>query len=229
MKYDAVIFDLFGTLIDNFSRTDYHAMLAEMARAVGAPESDFIRMWGDTVQERMTGAFPTVEAGIEHVCERVAVIADPAGLSAAAQARIEFTRHRLVPRDDALATLCRLRRMGHKIGLITDCTLEVPALWSETPFACLVDEAVFSCEVGSTKPDPAICRLACGRLEVAPGRCLYVGDGSSGELTGAAQLGMHPVLMDVPYDSPGEWERAEAEEWGGPAIPELSEVLALAE
>jgi putative hydrolase of the HAD superfamily len=229
MKYEAVIFDLFGTLIDNFSRVEYGAMLTEMAEIVGAPGGDFMGLWGDTVEQRMTGAFPTVEAGIEHLCDRLGVTATPSDLEAAAGARIEFTRSRLVPRDGALTTLRELRDAGRKIGLVTDCTLEVPMLWPETPFAALVDAPVFSCTARVKKPDAAIYRLACDALDVAPGACLYIGDGSSGELTGAAQVGMHPVLIDVPYDSPEEWERAEAEAWRGPTVCALSEVLAFVE
>jgi len=38
-------------------------------------------------------------------------------------------------------------------------------------------------------------RLACTGLAVTPAECLYVGDGGSGELTGAAAVGMRPVLL----------------------------------
>ena len=33
MKYAAVVFDLFGTLVDNFSRQEYEGMLTGMAKA----------------------------------------------------------------------------------------------------------------------------------------------------------------------------------------------------
>jgi len=48
------------------------------------------------------------------------------------------------------------------------------------------------------KPDPRIYHLALERLKVKPQDCLYVGDGSSHELTGARKVGMHPVQIHVP-------------------------------
>jgi len=33
VKYAAVVFDLFGTLVDNFSRQEYEGMLTGMAKA----------------------------------------------------------------------------------------------------------------------------------------------------------------------------------------------------
>ena len=34
-RYDAIVFDLIGTLIDNFSRREYERVLADMADALG--------------------------------------------------------------------------------------------------------------------------------------------------------------------------------------------------
>ena len=42
------------------------------------------------------------------------------------------------------------------------------------------------------KPDPHIYQHACENLDVAPSDCIFVGDGNSGELRGAAQVGMLP-------------------------------------
>ncbi len=44
------------------------------------------------------------------------------------------------------------------------------------------------------KPSRRIYEIACERLKVQPQQCLYVGDGSSKELTGAASVGMLPIL-----------------------------------
>ncbi|UCC68400.1 MAG: HAD family hydrolase [Armatimonadota bacterium] len=229
MRYRAVIFDLFGTLIENFSRAEYRRVLVEMADIVGARADDFVRLWRETVEARMTGAFASMEASVEHICKALGLGADASQTGAAAEVRLDFTRRALRPREGALETLTELRKRDCKIGLISDCTLEVPALWDESPFAPLVDEAVFSCIARVRKPDPRIYGMACARLGVRPEECVYVGDGSSGELTGAARVGMHPVLLRVPYEDPKEWERAEAEEWEGAKVSALRETLSLVE
>ena len=52
MKYQAVIFDLFGTLIDNFSLREHQSVLAQMASVLSAPPDDFTRLWFETSDHR---------------------------------------------------------------------------------------------------------------------------------------------------------------------------------
>ena len=143
-------------------------MLGLMASALGAPEDDFARLWVETYTDRATGVFPNLEANVAHICRALGVSADGGRIAEALDMRLSLTRRTLAPRDDAVETLTRLRAVGHKTGLISDCSEEVPRLWRETAFATLVDEPVFSCVAGVKKPDPRIYRLACERLEVEP-------------------------------------------------------------
>jgi putative hydrolase of the HAD superfamily len=116
--------------------------------------------------------------------------------------------------------------MGCKIGLISDCSSEVPAIWNNTLFAELFDVAIFSCSVGMKKPDIRIYQLSAKQLEVKPQDCLYVGDGSSRELSGAMRAGMTPVLIRA-LDEPNDAHQIEAENWDGPTISSLQDVLTL--
>jgi len=45
MKYEAVIFDFFGTLVDIFSRAEYDRVFKEMAGALSIATDDFSRAW----------------------------------------------------------------------------------------------------------------------------------------------------------------------------------------
>ena len=45
----------------------------------------------------------------------------------------------------------------------------------------------------SPKPDPHIYQHAYKNLDVAPSDCIFIGDGNSDELQGAAQVGMSPL------------------------------------
>ena len=65
MKYDAIIFDLFGTLVDNtefldFSRSEYNRTLSNVAAALSIPEPDLLRLWSEIVHQRDAGFFPTI-------------------------------------------------------------------------------------------------------------------------------------------------------------------------
>ena len=129
-----------------------------------------------------------------------------------------------MPRPDAEKTLTALRAKGHKIGLISNCSPKVPALWEKMSIASLVDEPLLSSVVGLMKPDPAIYQLACERLGVRPQQCLYVGD-SGDELAGASRMGMHPMLIRTRYDENPTGFRLSKNERPGSRISNLTEVL----
>jgi putative hydrolase of the HAD superfamily len=124
-------------------------------------------------------------------------------------------------------TLARLKEEGYKLGLLSNCSIEIPILWPETAFADRFDSLIFSSRERVKKPDPAIYRLACQRLGVAPEQCLYIADGENYELASAAKIGLHPLLIrNSAQDISRELHR-EAREWQGLAIQELREALQL--
>ncbi len=91
----------------------------------------------------------------------------------------------------------------------------------------MFDVTVFSCVAGIKKPDPRIYHIATERLGVDPQDCLYIGDGSSRELTGALEVGMHPVLIHDPDESDDTHFIDREDDWKGPVISSLREVLGL--
>ena len=229
MKYEAVIFDLFGTLINNYSIQQHEGVLRQMASVLSAPSEDFVKLWYDTFNERCTGVFKSPEENIDYVCQKLGVSVEDSQRRLAARIRLDLTASSMIPVPESIAVLSRLKSAGYKTGLITDCSAEVPTIWQDTPFAPLIDVAVFSCKVGIRKPALSIYQLAVERLAVKPENCLYIGDGSSQELTGAAAVGMHPVLIRDPGEDSSKIHRvdAEAERWDGSVISSLKEVLAL--
>jgi putative hydrolase of the HAD superfamily len=227
MKYKAVVFDLFGTLVDNFPRQSNLNMLTEMATILSLPKEDFVNLWTNTFSLRATGALPTSEANIEYVAEKIGLPVTKEAIKQATRVRFEFTRKTLVPRTHSLEMLSQLKKAGCKTGLISDCSVEAPVVWKSTPFTTLIDFPVFSCEVGVKKPDQKIFLLALEKLNTQPQDCLYVGDGSSKELSGALKVGMNPVLIRVPYETSEDAYRIDEEEWHGTTITSLKEVLDL--
>jgi putative hydrolase of the HAD superfamily len=150
---------------------------------------------------------------------------DDLDIQKALRVRFDYTKKELKPRADAIETLIKLKSKRLKIGLITDCSFEVPILWRKTPFSQYFDTTTFSCSVNMKKPDPRIYRITCDRLGVKPQSCLYIGDGSSQELTGASHVGMYPVLIRVPYEN--DAIRINEDDWKGQKITSLREVLNL--
>lgn len=227
MKYDAVVFDLFGTLVDSYLGPAYGAAQAEIATLLGVPLDKLQRVWPQSRRERDTGAFGSVEGDLRQVCLALGVDPDPDRLASAAAVRTEAYARTVRVRPGSIRTLEEIRRMGCKTALVSDCGFEIPAIWPATPFPPYLDAAVFSAEVGVAKPDPRIYHIACDRLGVTADRCLYVGDGGSRELTGAKAVGMHPVLIRVEYERELDQYRPDALEWTGPVITTIEQVLDL--
>jgi putative hydrolase of the HAD superfamily len=142
--------------------------------------------------------------------------------------RLDFEKLHIAPRPTALATLRAIKSLGLKTCVVSDCSPELPQLWNETPFAPFFDAAVFSCDVGIRKPNPKIYLEACRRLGVKPEECFFVGDGGSRELSGASQLGMRAVLLAAREEqNHSDTHRIDGEEWRGPTIYDLKELLPL--
>ena len=227
-RLKAVIFDLWGTLIHPFSRTQHERVLTEMAETLSVDRDGLARMWAhDTWFDRTTGAFATIDENVEHICQSLGARVDDESLRLAVQIRIDHARVSLVPRSDAVATLTQLRDSGYIVGLLSNCSADVPLVWSETAFAPLIESPVFSCSVGLMKPDPRIYAAACRKLDVEPVDCLYVGDGSDRELTGALEAGMEPVLLRVSLEDTYDASRPDVEQWRGLVVSSLSEVPGL--
>lgn len=211
----AVIFDLWDTLVD-FPAEDSAVLQRTWAERLTVDPDDFSRRWRALRRERESGgsladsfrAAGVNEALVEEFCAM----------------RRDFTRRALVPRPSAVETLRELRRRGLRLGLISVCSDDVPALWEETQFAGLFDSLVFSATCRLLKPDPEIYLLSCRELGVEPREALFVGDGANDELAGAERVGIRAVLIHRPGQDP-LWP--EAREWKGPRITSVPQVLEL--
>jgi len=226
MPFKAVVFDLFGTLVPGFAPHLFSDSLKAMADAVGVDRDFFRDAWiKDTHFERSVGTFDTIAANILHICRMAGVSPGDEGLERAVAIRDDFTRTILELRPDAVATLTAIRDAGLGVAMVSDCSAEVPELWASTPLADLIEHPIFSCTAGMKKPDPLIFLEASRRLGVPPEECLYVGDGMSQELTGAAAVGMHPVLIAPSDEEAPDYGESQRHDWEGDRVERLSEIL----
>ena len=96
--------------------------------------------------------------------------------------------------SDVLQVLSRLRKQGLKLALVSNASSGEVDAWPRSPLSGLFDSAIFSCEVGSRKPDPAIYHAALTSIGLNASECIFVGDGGSDEHVGAKQVGLRSVL-----------------------------------
>lgn len=225
MKRDAVIFDLFGTLVDSNPKEEMLVGYLEPAALLTDDPQTFADTWFGLGIERSTGKYKTVEGDVLRVCDLLGLSPSREALDAALLVRMRHYRKYLQPRPTALDTLSKLRSSGMKIGLVSDCGLEIADVWEDGTLAPFFDTAVFSSKAGVVKPDPSLFALACEGLGVEAARCIYVGDGGGRELTGARAAGMHPILIRVDYEGWMDAYRPDALAWRGPVISDISQVL----
>jgi putative hydrolase of the HAD superfamily len=111
--------------------------------------------------------------------------------------------HDVVPAIDSLQAL------GVRIGLISNFEGWLEKMLVELEVGDVFEIAVISGIEGIEKPDPGIYRLALERAEVSAAVCMHVGDSPVMDAAPAAEVGMHPVLIDRGDRYPdSSWPRA---------------------
>lgn len=191
LAYEAVVFDLFGTLVQE--RTAQ--VNEDIAARVGLPVDSFVRLWTEGYRKRMTGSC-TVEEGFLRACDVLGAPNPESALRQFMEARLRYLRDTLTCfQPGAVIALTSLVAGGVPLVLLSNATLDVPALWASSALASYFTASVFSCEIGTMKPDPKAYHAACSAIAVEPRSCLFVGDGNDGELGGAAASGLTPVQM----------------------------------
>jgi len=230
MRYDAVVFDLFGTLVPSPSPEPFIVDHRRTAELLGVDPDAYLQAWYAQPMSlrRSIGLFADVAQAIQAVCDKLEVAITDEQMADAVSRRIETTRQALMtPRHDAIDTLDSIGAKGLRRGLISDCSAEVPEIWPETPFVGKIDAAAFSSKEGIKKPDRRLYENVCWQLHLQPDQCLFVGDGACPELTGARQAGMDAVLICPPEEADIILGRDEGKNWQGPVISALGEVLGM--
>jgi putative hydrolase of the HAD superfamily len=218
--YRAVVFDFFGTLTEAVQRGPGHDHVAAL---LGCPPAAFARALDETFTDRSTASLGDAIGALGVVARLAGAHPTITALRAAYAARVDAVRADTRLRPDAVTVLRSLRRSGLRTAVVSDCTPELAEFWPELPIAPLVNARVFSTEERHHKPHPRMYSVATARLDVEPASCLYVGDGGSHELSGAAAVGMTPVKLAAA--DLGRHLVFRPDPWQGFEIATLTEVL----
>jgi putative hydrolase of the HAD superfamily len=221
-----VLFDFFGTLTTSVQTSERDAAAAILAEALGAEHRALVDVLNDSFYERASGRWGDMAESLRRVAGACGITPTADQVDTACRIRMENEQAFTRLRPEAEPVLAGLAAAGVPVGVLSDCTHELPVVWPTLPVARHVRAATFSVEEGRHKPDPALFELALDRMGVGPADCLYVGDGGSNELTGATAVGMTAVLLRAP-DADGALVHRREEGWSGRVVSSLSEVPAL--
>ena len=143
---------------------------------------------------RMTGKLRGYRSLLREIC-RACQIVPPEDEISLMQVERFVAKARPFERinSEIIEMLQTLKETGYRIGVISNCTYDEIAAWESSILSAQVDVPIFSCVEGIAKPDPAIYKLACDRLEIKSDAAVFVGDGGSDELRGAAAAGLKPI------------------------------------
>lgn len=222
-RFDAVVFDLFGTLVSEFPLADWNANFERLAHAFGVDVDGFRAAWHESSIDRQTGRLGDIRRNLGENATRAGGAPTEEQIDVAVFARNELYARYFHPLPGALETVAWARER-YRTALISMCAPDTPELWRASPFEGLIDVEVFSCESRLRKPDREIYLEAARRLGVEPERCVYIGDGSYGELRGASAVGMTAILVHDPDEPEGTMLRPDLEPWNGLTIASIGVV-----
>ena len=212
-----VIFDLFHTLIHGADE-ERDRVVGEMALMVGVEPAALVAAYHATWRDRLVRW--NVEETVRILAGRLGGTPSDEAVALAGAHRRALARRVLASvSSTTLDLLDALRAAGHPLGLVSNATSETAEAWPESALAGRLDAAVFSCEIGLAKPDPAIYLAVADRLGVDPTECVFVGDGADGELAGAAAVGMTVFRTTEHNDTDPSWD--------GRALATLADLPAL--
>jgi len=192
-----VTFDVWGTLLD--LRRAYAAIADRLAAILGVKPAEALERLRGAAREarrlRRREGWSDARRGAEIVAERLGVDAEE--LMRVTEEALLDAADRL-PLPGAREALALTKRLGVRVGVAGNVLFWPSSLTrrllEETGLAQLVDEMIFSDEVGASKPNPRFFEEAAGRLGVAVEELVHVGDRPDEDVAGVLAAGGYAVL-----------------------------------
>jgi len=192
---NAVIFDLFGTIVPYLTEDEFRSSLAATAEIMGISHSKLVAAWCNEGRFLEWVTMPTsTEDRIRKTFAEFGLRPTEGQIAETARTRLDAHRRWMLPRETSVEILTKLKSIGIRLGRMSVCSGEVREIWEETPFNGLFDVVHLSCELGMDKSQETFYRKTLDKLEADPTRTIYVGD-SAEELEWASRLGMRAILM----------------------------------
>ena len=139
------------------------------------------------------GEFPDYPSVIRDICASAGVAPEEIVIEELLQERLEEKASAFRQLDaGVLDMLSALLESGNFVTVANTTHAEVGA-WDSCKLADLIEDPVFSFQVGAMEPEPAIYAEALRRVECTAPEAVFVGDGGGSEIAGPRRLGVEPI------------------------------------
>jgi len=249
MKAEAVLFDLFNTLVmlendDVFYMPSLKKSYDYLFKnEINVPFEEFVRVYFEVRDKLYEETSQTLED--PHFNIRISrtlqclgyelEASDPTIAGAGDAFCKEFLRYTRLD-DDALFVLQQLKGK-FKLGIVSNLSIPecVPELLKKFNLNDYFDVVVISGAINRRKPSPEIFKKALETLGLKPNEAVFVGDTPGIDIKGARAVGLKNILIERPppprgsaslsYEIPGAHEKAQPD-W---VIKSLREILDIVE
>jgi putative hydrolase of the HAD superfamily len=199
-----VLFDLWGTLIYN---APDHIDYPGIATRLGVPPQILFQTWRKYAQAALTGELKSSAERATRVLTELDLSLNNVQTLVDMEIKGRNTNIYFYPGVPEM--LANLREQNFKTALISNSNYLTPETIKRLELDQMLDEVILSCEVGIVKPEQAIYKIALERFNLTASECVYVGDGSDNEMSGAISLGFHTVIVEqergYAYRNPGDY------------------------
>lgn len=207
-NYDAVLFDVGGTLIHAFP--DVAETFVEVAQRRGhdialqsvLPFMDEVNGYYEKEYVRDGDFWCSHERAKQIWIDMYSMLAGFVGLEHDARSLSAEIYEAYLHADhwqcyeDVSEALRALKTAGVRLGVVSNWDASLEGLLRELGLLPYFDDVVASAAVGYRKPNPIIFDLALERMGVAPERALHVGDLPEADGDGASSAGITPAIID---------------------------------
>ena len=180
----AVVFDLYGTLIYLANETKPYAIL-------------FANLGLQTPEEVRQARRIALTEDFEDVARLVRRIKSNAQVDFASyQQEVEKERASASLYPETRAVLDKLKKQEIRLGLISNLASPYKNPFFNLGLNEYFDEVLFSCDVGLIKPDSRIYQKMIERLGINPAQTLMTGDKVHADVDGPRSIGINAVHLD---------------------------------
>lgn len=222
MKKTTVLFDLGGTLVHYYERSEFPAILAQGIAEVQSllEKRGLLAVTPGTVRARVSEEdHESPDNRSRPLEDRLIRIFDIDTSTRSEELVSEMCGHFVRPifarsqcYQDTFPVLRELRARGFRTAIVSNTSWGSPAfLWRDEikriGLAEYMDALVFDRDIGWRKPARPIFEFALERLQARPDECVFVGDEPRWDIEGSRALGIEAILVDRVGNAPIGQER----------------------